>query len=333
MTSPVIFIRNRSVFSKQLGATLVESVLILPLLLVLIFAIVELSRFWGVKGVVNQGAQRGLDLAIKIPYLEFEQSSSNANPSCVNDITSCSGYSDYLTSRTEVIDAAGRLPTDALVGAGYTGDTTRFVGFARVRMVRDESIVFETVPAMLLRPGECISDTDGTLHCHPTICPSLEPERADCLAMNPSARAKSATDTMEELLKVEPIAIVMPVKFRAMLPIPSINTFSALGIAGGFREIISTGSYPIPVALPPLPPSPTVTPTATPTDVPGAPTRTPVSTATSVPTATATRTPIPCVTACNHPSVVDSCGRTQDKQCAVCRNGSCVCTNRCSSSG
>ena len=331
--SPNKLMVQRVITSEERGATIIESVLIFPLLLILIFAIVELSRYWGVRGVVSQGAQRGLDLAIKIPHLEFEQSSNNSNPNCINDITTCDGYSDFIQSRTEVIELAGQLPQNALVGSSYQGDTTRFVGFGRVSVMRAGAIVLETVPAMLLRPSECRTDIAGTLHCHPTVCPIDEPERSACLAMHLGARVRQPLDSMEELLKVEPIVVAMPVRFKTMLPVPSLSTFFPLGLAGGYREIISTGSYPIPVELPPPPPPPLATATATPTEVPGAPTRTPVSTATTAPSPTATPSPIPCVPACSDAGIVDNCGRLYDKQCARCVSGHCLCTNNCSSTG
>ena len=296
---------------SRLGATMLEAVLVIPLLFALIFIIIDLSRFSGVQGVVSQGAQRGLDLAVKLPDLDLPLGSTDQK---------------FIKARTKVINEAEKIAKGTLVGDyNQVAQSSHFIGFENYLIWNGTSVASATVNSVLLRPGECRTSKAGVLYCHPTICP---PAPQSC---NSGGRPWSNTsDSMENLLKTEPLVVVMPATFKAVLPIPYFSSAQALGKAAGFKEIFSSGAYPIPPDVPASTATPSPTPTITPTFPPG---YTPPPTATALPSATPTNTPLPCNPTCNSASILNNCVINHDMSCAVCNNGTCVCTNDCSTGG
>ncbi|MBX7137790.1 MAG: pilus assembly protein [Oligoflexia bacterium] len=283
---------------RAAGVSTVETAFVLPLLLALVFVIIDLSRYFGVQGVSSQGAQRGIDLAIKTVNLE----GSSTDP-------------DFVRARTRVIEEAAKLPAASLV-RNWTalGSGARFVGFSGYSVKHSETsaVVQEDVAAILLRPGdECVSDKAGTLHCHPTVCP---PANAACLALHPGARAMTASDTIENLLQSDPLVIEMPVVYRSLLPLPGLGQFNLTGLAAGYREILTSGAYARPGEDPP--PLPSNTPTAVPPNY------------TPPPSPTPSPSPIPCYPACDSGAVLDQCAN-QNFSCARCVVGHCECSNDC----
>jgi len=298
---------------------MLEAILVIPLLFALIFVIIDLSRYWGVQGVVNQGAQRGLDLAIKTSNLDFPLNSTDPS---------------FIKARCDVIQQAEKIARGTFVGDwSETSKSAHFVGFDNLPPCAGGSTPI-TVNAILLRPGECrtaraVPDRGiaATLYCHPTVCP---PVGQNC---NSGARRWSSSDSMANLLKSEPLVVIMPATFKALLPIPALSSVQAMGKAAGYKEIFSSGAYPIPPDVPPATSTPTRAPTATATFPPG---YTPPPTSTPRPTSTPTRTPLPtpaCNPSCSSASVLNNCVINHDMSCAVCQNGTCVCTNDCSTGG
>lgn len=232
------------------GATMLECAMILPLLLVLIFIILELSRYWAVQGLINQGAQRGLNLAVKVVNLQFEYDNSSSE--------AWQNYQNFLKVRQTVIEEAESLPSAAFVKGHDSTGAARFVGFEGYPVPNGSA----TVNAALLRPGECVDDQLGVRHCHPTLCPPNEPDSPSCPA---STRRRVGGTSMETLLETYPVVIVMPVEFKSLVPLPMFRVFHPAGMAAGYREIARTGAYPPPEDGDPQ----FVPPTATPTDPDG----------------------------------------------------------------
>ena len=93
------------------GATLLEFVFVLPILLILILAIMDFSRFMLIQALLTKGAENGLNTALKIPNLETDirgLASSNID------------YQMYREARRRVLFEATRLPLTTLLTAPGT---------------------------------------------------------------------------------------------------------------------------------------------------------------------------------------------------------------------
>lgn len=221
------------------GATLVEYVLVVPLLVLLLFAIIQLAHYWAVQGLINQGAQRGVSLAIRIADIEHDDPSDHQS------------YEKFRRAREKVLAEAESLPLAAFV-RDYrdSPSAVHFIGFRN-----------PAANAALLRPGECVRDNVDALHCHPTLCPAS----GECTS---GAERRASGDSMAELLMKHPMVVVMPVHYRPFFSIPGMSRLNPSGVAAGYQEASKTGAFPMPadVELPPgsNDPDPVVTPVQTP---------------------------------------------------------------------
>ena len=322
---------------------MVEMAIAIPLVFAIMYVVIDLARYWAVQGVLSQGAQQGVNLAIKIPNLEID----NENDSDFLQARMRIICGDDLDCRTDPSKRNGdavRIPLSTLVANwDDTNAAVRFVGFPDYDLATG---VRHTVNAIVLRPGDpCVADRDGVLHCHPTVCP-----RSTSEPCAPTARRRQSGESMTALMRSEPIVVEMPAKFKTMLPIPLLGVYSMRGVSAGYREIISSGAYPIPAGeVPTLGNTPTPTPTPTepsgPTNTPAptntsGPTNTPAPTNTSGPTNTPAPTntpPIPCP-GNNCADYNDACingsggpSGHESGNCAYCDAGTCRCHDDCGS--
>lgn len=273
--------------ARTTGATLIEYAIVLPLLLALIFVIIELARYWAVQGLINQGAQRGVSLAIRISNLEYESTDSTAE------------YRDFAEAYGKITAEAEALPKAAFVrNFDATSSSAFFVGFAA-----DQAPDGQARNTALLRPGECKTDRDGVLHCHPTLCPQTDPCNSGAARRTPGSR-------MVNLLREHPVVLIAPVRFRPIVSLPLWGDLHPVGLAAGYRENFKTGAFPIPESAPP--PAPTATPT------PPGPDYTPPPTVTPGPTRTPRPSPTP-TAVCEPPW--PSCV----PQCPYCTHGGWIC--------
>ena len=116
------------------------------------------------QGLINQGAQRGVNLAIRIPDMEYELTDSNPD--------TVANYERFLQARQNivgnpsaaepVVGEAVSLPLTAFVrGFDSPSALAHFVGFDNYPGPNGTS---STVNAVLLRPGECQNDNNGVQH-------------------------------------------------------------------------------------------------------------------------------------------------------------------------
>lgn len=200
--------------SREHGATMLEFAFVLPVLVLMFFAIVDFSRYYAVCAVLRAGASDGLNRARKIP--NFDLNWNNLPSSSLE-------YDRYVKSRRIILDETERTPFETILSAQAspsdavlmditTTDNGLSGGSGAPTMVRSSAV---------LRPGDCV-DVAG----HGTIC------------NGPTGSTLSPGQLMEK----HPIRVIMFAEVRPFLPF--IGTLLAKGEAYGYREVIPAAPLP-----------------------------------------------------------------------------------------
>lgn len=294
------YIRKR--LKNELAATLIEYSFVILLLLGLLGALIEISRYMAISGVLNQAAQRAVNLAARLTDLQYEASDAEAD------------YKNFLRSRDMAIDQGLALALGTFLQPSVQGNSgAHLIPFKEIDTLNAEgNIVRGNVDLILLRPSEFVEDVNEQIYSHSTVCPSnpLDP----CLN---SAPRRAANASMASLLEEQNHPLMALVRAR----VPSLLGFGEYTIEGrafAYRTEPRKGIYAKPpptLPPPPIPPANSATPTWTPN-----PAHSPTATRTATATPTAT---IAC--RCNG-SQYRFC-RSQNK-CPYCPNfaNECVCT-------
>jgi hypothetical protein len=190
---------------------MMEFALVLPILVVLFFAIVDFSRYYAICAVLRAGASDAINRARKIPNFDLD---------IRGKLPTDRDYVRYDHARNIILDEAERTPfstlltsqtspTDAVLKDITMTDNGLAGGAPAPTTVRSSGV---------LRPGEC-ADIAG----HGTVCndPTNSGLRPD------------------QLMEKHPIRVIMVAEIRPFLPF--IGTLVAKGEAFGYREPVPSG--------------------------------------------------------------------------------------------
>jgi hypothetical protein len=200
------------------GSTMMQFALVIPLLMMLVLAIVDISRLFAVEAMLNKGAEEGLNLAMKIPNLDVDLRGRAPDDW---------DYINFSEARRRVLQAATRVPL-ATVAADYSDPAApvKLVGFR----YEDTLLNLGGSPppqiergAAFLRPGDRTYDL--SLSSYKDYV--KQEARAD-IAGNPPPQD---TDT---LLRYYPIQV--DVCANVDLFFPGFGTKTVCGRALGYRE-------------------------------------------------------------------------------------------------
>lgn len=237
------------------GASIVQFCLVVPILMLITIAIVDLCRLLTIETILNKGAEDGLNLATKLSNID-------------NDITgmqpSDADYLFYNEARRRVILQATRIALTTFLTDENTPSAAKLLPMTVVDEQLDTSLVAAPVwtrGAALLRPGErawagdplAVGDlTKGQWVQHSKVAYSSPP---------PPQRT-------EMLLKYQPLQVEIRAEVQMLLPY--LGKKVVRGSALGYREpnIPKSPLAPLPGDLPIVTPFPTATPQPTPTATP-----------------------------------------------------------------
>ena len=229
---------------------MIQFALILPFVLLLVVALIDLSRIGAITAILNKGADDGLNLASKIANLDIDI--RNLEPTDP-------AYLDYWEARARVLTEATRFPLATLLSDHNQQSAAQLLPFTTTDVVVAGGSTPEIERGVaMLRPGERASlDDNGTVSNfdHPTVPP-------DGAGMPPATAPKI-------LMLAEPI--VVELRARVKLWTPFFDSWVVSGTAIGFREQVPLS--PFGVKEEPLPagvsgPIPSPTPSPEPSQVP-----------------------------------------------------------------
>ena len=237
---------------NERGVSMIQFALIFPLLMLIIMGFLDLARYFATLAVLNAGAERGLNQALKISNLDVDY--RGKSPTDVE-------YLRFREARERVVNAAIVMPRATIVGDTASADQIRL----RPMTVTDAGFTLApgdvdpapyTAGAMVLRPGECANVLGYGLRCN-----------RDTLHLGPTDPPPPTSPG--ELMKTHPVQVVLRAEMKSYLPF--FDKYTVFGQAIGYREV-DVPRGPFASAAPTA--SPTPDPGATPTPTPG-PTATP----------------------------------------------------------
>lgn len=215
------------------GATLLEFLLVALVVVTMLVGIMDLSRYYSVRGALAKGAYDGLSVAKVIQDFTID----TANISNVDGpVASHPDYLKFNAAREQIISAAVSFPTHTFVPNNGESSLRTYQLFDGVRTLDTQVLV--------LRPGDAGS-YDGTNIYHPTICPQ---NMSECVSNG--GRYRKPAESMEQLFRDHPIIVEMRASFSPVLPI--FGTLPVQAKAVGYRELSRrslTQSLP---AMPPV---------------------------------------------------------------------------------
>jgi hypothetical protein len=225
-------ITPKSTFSRrsvrERGATLLEFAIVFPTLFVLLIAIIDFSRLLLVGAILSKGAENGLNLAKKLPYLETDFR---------NKLPTDPDYQNFLNARRRVLFEAKRLPL-SVIATDWNSAASGGVKLLPFKMV-DTGVDVGlgnpapdlTYGAALIRPGEQVTfEHNASSHTvnHKTLPPIPDPP----------------SQSVENLVTGHPITVELRAQVDMWLPF--LGTLIARGSASGYREVIPRGPLPPP---------------------------------------------------------------------------------------
>jgi hypothetical protein len=211
-------------FKTDRGVTMVEFALVLPLLMLLLIGIIDVSRYFAYQAILNKGAENGLNLALKVPNLDVDL--ALYQPTDLD-------YQRYQQARGLVIQSAVDVPMRTFFSDSSTDSIAKLVNYSYI----DPGASTSELDAGLIFPGQALATSDGATVAHKTF-------------PNPPT-----AQTKEDLLKQHPIMVELRAEVRPLTPFMQPITLRARAM--GYREEIPrgplTGEFGLvdPVAGPP----------------------------------------------------------------------------------
>lgn len=207
---------NRGIYAEQ-GVTMVEFALVLPLLMIFTIGLIDLSRVYALKAILNKGAEEGLNIALKIPNLD--EDIQNLDPGSVE-------YQRYLQARNVVIARATSLPLGTLFTDSNTPSMAQLTDFVYRDPNPTGPDIIRSSRAAIIRPGERIEIgvfNSGKWSYHKTLPGTGTPP----------------PQSPDLLLKSHPMIVELRATIRPMTPF--IGELNVRSRAMGYREEIPKG--------------------------------------------------------------------------------------------
>lgn len=238
---------------NERGVSLIQFALIFPLLMLIIMGFLDLARYFATLAVLNAGAERGLNQALKIANLDVDyRFKSPTDPE----------YLRFREARERIVAAAIVMPRATIVGDTTSADQIRLrpititdAGFTLAPGDIDPAPY--TAGAMVLRPGECAAVDGFGTRCNRST-----------LHLGPTDPAPPTSPG--ELMKTHPVQVVLRAEMKSYLPF--FDKYAVFGQAIGYREVdVPRGPFASAAPTETPTPDPAATPTPGPTPTPGWP--------------------------------------------------------------
>ena len=200
------------------GVSMVEFALVMPFFILLVFGLIDISRYFAYQAILNKGAENGINLAMKIPNLDVDLTTEQQGS--IN-------YLRYQQARDLVLNTASEFPLRTLFSDSNQQDGT-LVSLATLESFtypdNDSNGLAHNYDAALIFPAESIilDSTGGSIE-HKTL-PSSSPS---------SAQGK------QNLLKQHPVILKLRARIKPISPF--VQPITIESTAMGFREEVPRG--------------------------------------------------------------------------------------------
>lgn len=200
------------------GATMLEFVLVFPIVAVIVLCILDFSRYLVIRGLLNTAANRAVSRAAVVPNLDID---------CVNlppnmTITQC--RQARLDALRTVLDTAKQLPLQTLVARQSGEGSTRFV-------TGDQTA--PAIEVVLKKPAD-VGGSDVRAF-YPTGVVTAPATTFPDVAYPPGTPLRSHFEQY-------PIEVVLRADMDSF--IPYVRRWSVEGRKAGFREVPNQSSFP-----------------------------------------------------------------------------------------
>lgn len=273
---------------------MVEFSIVVVVFLVIIFAMIDLLRFFAVKAVLAKGAQQGLLEAESISGLEWDlrqvgppnctaatiasASATSCTTTTPPTLAQCRAYWEFKCARQKAIAAATFLPLNSFVApAGATNTFSYLTQFQQDdelntigsgRTVQPNPQPFD---AAVLLPGQRARDIGASTWaganrymCNPAMIPESASASAKCVNITPTPARIKDSDVWLDVLSRQPMLVALRAEVSPIVPWPFFpKVTSVYGIAVGYREIPRLTRIPPDLNIPIAPNTATILPPTT----------------------------------------------------------------------
>lgn len=240
----------------QIGATALEFIVIAPLFFFMLFCIVELGRYFVLISLAGEGAQAGLEYALKVRDIRIDNYTTSSDK--LSDPSGHQRLERMRSARENVAARAfefpGRFVSDTksiqkiirfvLPEFVSVNDTLSIVEHSPV-VVGSDGNEYSGLAAAVIRPGESYYYTEpGSgqrmwLH-HPDVCRKNAGVKDKQACSNPGLGRIERLDEqdMDDLLSRYPIVTELRIIYRPMFPLSLLfnKSFYAVGRAAGYID-------------------------------------------------------------------------------------------------
>ncbi len=204
------------------GVTIIEFGLAFPVLLFILLAIIDVVRYIAVEAILNKAASDAVQLASKISNYDID----------IRGLTATDAdYQSYAEARRRILVEATALPLQTLISDYTTPSTISLLPY----IITDQALTTLppdvppsiTTSALVLRPGESATRSDGTHIIHPTLSPAPD--------------GLPPPQNTEVLLNSQPIYVEVRAQVEMFFPL--FRDAVAVGTALGYREEVPKGPF------------------------------------------------------------------------------------------
>ncbi len=224
---------NSREITNERGATLLEAVMVLIILVSVLFTSFDVMRYFAVAAVLNKGAQDGLTMAAEIKETDIDV--WGLDLSKPEDIDK---YNRFKAARNKVITEALRLPLATLMGPYHSGYKVQLQQVKMIDGFSDVSTQDVMGDVAVLRPGDSatIEGFDGNWRWEHNPCRCLASTvNNDCVN-----KRQVNQESLSRLMQSCPIVISLHATLEPITPGLSslLPQLTVEGRAAGWREIV-----------------------------------------------------------------------------------------------
>lgn len=211
--------------SNQRGATMLEFVLVFPLLMAFVIAVLDISHYLTVESLLDEAVHRSLDKAISVSNLDVNP--NGADPGSYEMQRQIMARQRSSDAGQQFLDNTKVIKTGP-IGDGQTARTRLMTGTITESRVVGTPLT-STAGVIVLLPGECALIENGETECNRET-------------LGTSATAPAPVQKPAHLMERHPIKVVAVATLDRYMPFLIPKTIKVK--AFGYRHAVPQGPFP-----------------------------------------------------------------------------------------